>query len=323
VIRALLVLLLVLVPQAARPDDNRPLVVTLEELAPNSWEASRKLPVNLSAELLPRVAAPVGCTASAARLWQDALGYWGAERWTCSGPIAGGVLALAYPAGAPPLATIVRIIPADGREETLLGQPGEKRIPIPAVATSGNLFTRFLVLGVEHIWTGIDHLLFVAGLIFVAGTVRRTAVTITGFTISHSLTLALAALGVVTFPPGAVEAVIALSIVFLAVEIAKGPRDTLTWRRPVFVAASFGLLHGFGFAAVLGEIGLPREGLFTALLSFNLGIEIGQVVFAAVIFALLHALARLPALAHPRRVQRIAAYAVGILACYWMFDRIS
>jgi hydrogenase/urease accessory protein HupE len=323
VIRALLVLLLVLVPQAARPDDNRPLVVTLEEVAPRSWEASRKLPVNLSADLLPRVAAPRGCTVSAARLWQDALGYWGAERWACNGPIAGGVLALAYPAGAPPLATIVRIIPADGREETLLGQPGEKRIAIPAVATSENLFSRFLLLGVEHIWTGIDHLLFVAGLIFVAGTVRRTAVTITGFTISHSLTLALAALGVVTFPPGAVEAVIALSIVFLAVEIAKGPRDTLTWRRPVFVAASFGLLHGFGFAAVLGEIGLPREGLLTALLSFNLGIEIGQVVFAALIFALLHAVARLPALANPRRVQRIAAYAVGILACFWMFDRIS
>jgi len=323
VIRALLVLLLVLVPHAARPDDNRPLVVTLEEVAPHSWEASRKLPVNLSAELLPRVAAPNGCTVSAARLWQDALGYWGAERWTCGGPIAGEVLALAYPAGAPPLATIVRIMPANGREETLLGQPGEKRIAIPVVATSENLFSRFLLLGVEHIWTGIDHLLFVAGLIFVAGTVRRTAVTITGFTISHSLTLALAALGIVTFPPGAVEAVIALSIVFLAVEIAKGPRDTLTWRRPVFVAASFGLLHGFGFAAVLGEIGLPREGLLTALLSFNLGIEIGQVVFAAGIFALLHALARLPALAHPRRVQRIAAYVVGILACYWMFDRIN
>jgi len=323
VIRALLALLLVVVAQVARPDDNRPLVVTLEEVSPHTWETSRKLPVNLVADWLPRVAAPRGCTASAPRLWQDALGFWGAERWTCSAPIGGEVLAVAYPAGAPPLATIVRIIHADGREETLLGQPGEKRIAVPAAASTQALFPRFLVLGAEHIWKGMDHLLFVAGLIFVAGTVRRTAITITGFTISHSLTLALAALGVVTFPPGAVEAVIALSIVFLAVEIAKGPRDTLTWRRPVFVAASFGLLHGFGFAAVLGEIGLPREGLLTALLAFNLGIEIGQVIFAAGIFALLHAVARLPALAHPRRVQRIAAYAVGILACYWMFDRIS
>ncbi len=321
--RALLVVLLVLAAPMARPDDNRPLVVTLQQVAPDSWEATRKLPANLPAEMLPRLVAPRGCTASAPRLWQDALGSWGAERWTCGMSLAGETLALAYPSDAPPLATIVRLMPAAGGEQTLLGQPGEKRIAMPAVAAQGKLFPRFLRLGVEHIWTGIDHLLFVAGLIFVAGTVRRTAVTITGFTISHSLTLALAALGVVTFPPGAVEAVIALSIVFLAVEIAKGPRDTLTWRRPVFVAASFGLLHGFGFAAVLGEIGLPREGLLTALLAFNLGIEIGQAVFAAAIFALLRAAARLPALAQPRRMQRIAAYAVGILACYWMFERIG
>jgi hypothetical protein len=323
VIRALIVLLLVFATQAARADDNRPLVVSLEEVSPGTWEASRKLPANLVADWLPRVAAPRGCAVSAPRVWQDALGFWGAERWTCEGPIAGDALTIAYPGGAPPLATIVRVVHADGREETLLGQPGEKRIALPAVASAKNPFSRFLVLGVEHIWLGIDHLLFVAGLIFVAGTVRRTAVTITGFTLSHSLTLALAALGVVTFPPGAVEAVIALSIVFLAVEIAKGPRDTLTWRRPVFVAASFGLLHGFGFAAVLGEIGLPREGLVAALLAFNLGIEIGQVLFAAVILALLQAMARLPALADPQRVRRIGAYAVGILASYWMFDRLS
>jgi hypothetical protein len=323
VTRVLFALLVALLPAIARPDDNRPLVITLEEIAPQTWEASRKLPVNLPADQLPRLGVPQGCTASAARLWQDALGSWGAERWTCSGSLTGQVLAIDYPRGAPPLATIVRLVHLDGREATLLGQPGEKRIAIPAVSTGKDPFSRFLVLGMEHIWLGIDHLLFVAGLIFVAGTVRRTAVTITGFTISHSLTLALAALGVVTFPPGAVEAVIALSIVFLAVEIAKGPRDTLTWRQPVLVAASFGLLHGFGFAAVLGEIGLPRKGLLTALLAFNLGIEIGQVIFAAVVFALLHAVARLPALADPKRVQRIAAYVVGTLACYWMFDRIS
>jgi len=322
VIRALLTLLLVLSATLARADDNRPLVVTLEQVSGDDWEASRKLPVNLSAEWLPRLAAPPGCVAAGVRQWQDALGSWGTERWRCSGPLAGSDVILRYPNGAPPLATIVRIIHSDGSEETLLGQPGEKRIAIPAGASSENLFAKFLALGVEHIWTGIDHLLFVAGLIFIAGSLRRTAVTITGFTISHSITLALAALGVVRFPPGAVEAVIALSIVFLAVEIAKGPRDTLTWRRPVFVAASFGLLHGFGFAAVLGQIGLPREGLLAALLAFNLGIEIGQVIFAAMVLALLRALARLPVLGNPQRVQRIAAYAVGILACYWMFDRI-
>ncbi len=322
-IRLLLAFLLALVPAAAMADDNRPLSVSLEEVSANTWEASWKVPANLSAAWVPDIAPPTGCSASAPRRWDDDLGFWRAERWTCEAPLAGKSIAIAYPAGAPPLATIVRMKRLIGQEQALLGQPGERSIAIPAVPADENLFLKFLRLGIEHIWTGIDHLLFVACLIFVAGTIRRTAVTITGFTISHSITLALAALGVVTFPPGAVEAVIALSIVFLAVEIAKGPRDTLTWRKPVFVAASFGLLHGFGFAAVLGEIGLPRDGMVTALLAFNLGIEIGQVIFAAVVFALLHALARAPALAHPPRVQRIAAYAVGILASYWMFDRIN
>ena len=321
-IRALLGLLLVLAPGVARPDDNRPLSITLEEVGSHVWEASRRLPANLSAELLPTMPAPPGCTASAPRQWQDALGYWGAERWVCQAPLAGSELVVTYPAAAPPLATIVRIIPADGAEQTLLGQPGEKRKAIPAVASTGNPFPKFLKLGVAHIWTGIDHLLFVAGLVFVARRLRRIALTITGFTLAHSLTLALAALDVVHLPSRAVESVIALSIVFLAVEIAKGPRDSLTWRQPVFVAASFGLLHGFGFAAVLGEIGLPREGLLTALLAFNLGVEIGQLIFVVTIFALFKTLVSRLAAAQPQHLQRAAAYLVGILASYWMFARI-
>jgi hypothetical protein len=320
----LLALVLVLVPSVARADDNRPLSVTLDETKPNEWDMRWRVPANLSAAMVPEVTIPHGCEPlGASRRWSEDLGFWGGVRFSCDGPIAGKSFTLDYPRGTPPLATIVRLHPAKGEEETILGQPGEMTVAIPAKPADENLFLRFVRLGIEHIWGGIDHLLFVAGLIFIAGTWRRTAVTITGFTISHSITLALAALGLVTFPPGAVEAVIALSIVFLAVEIAKGPRDTLTWRRPVFVAASFGLLHGFGFAAVLKQVGLPQEGLVTALFSFNLGIEIGQVLFAALIFTVLHLLARLPALQHPQRVQRIAAYAVGILASYWMFDRIS
>lgn len=318
-----LALLLVMVPQVARADDNRPLSVTVDQAGANDYEVSWKVPANLEAFMVPDVAPPTGCKVTASKRWNDALGFWGGARWDCAAPLAGQAITLAYPRGAPPLATILRLRNADGREETLLGQPGENRISIPAQAEPENLFLKFLRLGVAHIWTGFDHLLFVAGLIFVSGTWRRTAVTVTGFTLAHSITLSLAALGLVRFPPGAVEAVIALSIVFLAVEIAKGPRDTLTWRRPVVVAMTFGLLHGFGFAAVLGEIGLPREGLVTALLAFNIGIEIGQVIFAALVLALLRALASAPALAHPQRVQRFAAYAVGILASYWMFDRIA
>jgi hypothetical protein len=153
--------------------------------------------------------------------------------------------------------------------------------------------------------------------------VRRTAVTITGFTLSHSITLALASLGLLSLPRGAVESVIALSIVFLAVEIAKGPRDTLTWRHPVLVAATFGLLHGFGFAAALQETGLPQKGLVGALLAFNLGIEIGQLAFAAALFGLLRLVARAPESGRTTGMRHFGAYAVGILASYWLFERLA
>ena len=140
----------------------------------------------------------------------------------------------------------------------------------------------------------LDHLLFIAGLIFIARTPRRVLATVTGFTIAHSITLALAALDPATAGAGD-RRVIALSIILLAVEIAKGPRDTLTWRHPIAIASSFGLLHGLGFAAVLHDVGLPQQGLVTALLAFNLGIEAGQVLFAVpvlLIFALARSLQR-------------------------------
>ena len=315
-----------LIPVAARADDNRPLSVTLEEASENEWEASWKLPANLPARFVPELAPPRGCTAASPRRWDDALGFWAAVRWQCEQPLAGRGVAISYPPGAPPLATILRLRHADGSEATLLGQPGESVVTIPEVADDENLFLKFLRLGVEHIWLGFDHLLFVAGLIFIAGNWQRILATISGFTIAHSITLALSALDLVRLPIRAVEAVIALSIVFLAVEIAKGRRDTLTWRYPVLTASSFGLLHGFGFAAVLREIGLPEGNFLIALLGFNLGIEIGQVIFAGaaiIAFGSIRSAAyRLWRPGGTMVVQPVAAYGVGILATYWMFARL-
>ena len=223
-----LCLALVIVPVVARADDNRPLTLLAEEVSPDQWEVSWKIPGNVPSAYRPVVAPPENCTASAQRQWEDALGFWAGALWRCDAPLAGMALSIAYPRGAPALATIARIKHLDGSEETLLGQPGERVIAIPAVAVEENLFLKFLRLGVEHIWLGFDHLLFVAGLIFIAGTWRRILATITGFTIAHSITLALSALDLVRLPVRAVEVTIALSIVFLAVEIAKGRRDTLT-----------------------------------------------------------------------------------------------
>lgn len=309
----------------ARADDNRPLTVRVVEETPNDYRLTWKVPANIDGRFLPSLKAPRGCAVGRnVRLWSDPLGNWREERWRCTGGLAGGIIVIAYPTANPGLATIARVQFAGADEQTLLLQPQETRLAIPAAEQSQGVFLDFLTLGVEHIWLGFDHLLFVAGLLFIAGTPRRVLATITGFTIAHSITLALSALDVVRLPASAVEGVIALSIVFLAVEIVKGPRDTLTWRHPTAVAGSFGLLHGFGFAAVLREVGLPEDGLVTALFAFNLGIELGQVLFVALLMALLLGLRRLPApSAVSPALQRAGGYAVGILASFWMFERLA
>ena len=138
-------------------------------------------------------------------------------------------------------------------------------------------------LGVRHILEGYDYLLFLACLIMIAGTGRRILITVTGFTVAHSITLALSAFNLLRVPSAPVEAVIALSIVFLASEIAKEPRDTLTYKYPALVSVAFGLLHGLGFASVLRQIGLPQTEIVMGLLFFNIGVEIGQLAFIAMI----------------------------------------
>lgn len=319
---ALLALLAAGIATPATADDNRPLTVRVVEDAPRAYRVTWKIPANVEPRHLPALAPPRGCEPGEDKAWSDPLGHWREQLWRCGRPLAGETIAIDYPRANPGLATIARLRFLGEDEQTLLLQPQDSVLAIPAPEQSRGVFIDFLKLGFEHIWLGLDHLLFVAGLIFIARTWRRVLLTVTGFTLAHSLTLALAALDLVRLPVRAIEAAIALSIVFLAVEIVKGPRDTLTWRRPVAVAASFGLLHGFGFAEVLREIGLPTEGLVTALLAFNLGIEAGQAVFAAVLLGATAALARIGAVGHGAAVQKLAGYAVGTIACYWMVERL-
>lgn len=307
----------------ARADDNRPLSVSITDEQEGQFRISWKIPANVEARHLPRLSAENCEISGRTRNWSDAMGTWQEEVWQCADTIIGQLVAINYPLANPNLATIVRFHPASGEQpRTLLLQPQDSLFAIDEPDEQDGGFLEFIVLGVEHILIGIDHLLFVAGLIFIARTPRRILATITGFTIAHSITLALSALDLVRVPISAVEGVIALSIMFLAVEIVKGERETLTWRKPVVVASAFGLLHGFGFAAVLREIGLPSDGLAEALFAFNLGIEIGQMIFALLVMLILRVTkppnrleARLPA-------ATIAGYGVGILASYWMFVRL-
>ena len=188
----------------------------------------------------------------------------------------------------------------------------------------------YMELGIEHILKGYDHLLFIVCLVLLAGTFKRILITVTGFTVAHSITLALAALEVIKVSVAPVEATIALSIVFVAMELARNRRYTLTWRYPIAVSSTFGLLHGFGFASVLTEIGLPQTEIPAALLFFNLGVEIGQIIFVIVAIATFFAGKRLIAALRNltfndilTRIQRPAGYVVGTLAMFWTIDRVA
>jgi hydrogenase/urease accessory protein HupE len=177
----------------------------------------------------------------------------------------------------------------------------------------------YTVLGVEHILGGIDHLLFVVCLLFLVGFNRRLVWTITAFTVAHSLTLIASSLGWLVFRGPPVEAVIAGSIVLMAAETLRHG-DSITRRLPALVAFGFGLLHGLGFAGALAELGLPETHLLWALLSFNIGVEIGQLMIVGVALALAWPVAaRLPALA--ARVPVTALYIIGSLAAFWTIER--
>jgi hypothetical protein len=184
---------------------------------------------------------------------------------------------------------------------------------------------RYTVLGVEHILEGLDHLLFVLGLLLIVSTpsVRVMALvkTVTAFTVAHSLTLGLATLGHVDVPSRPVEAAIALSIVFLAMEVVRGwqGRESLTHRQPWLVAFGFGLLHGLGFAGALADVGLPQADIPVALLFFNVGVELGQLIFVAGVLSVRWLLVRMP---WPYWAAYAPVYVIGVTGAYWVIERV-
>jgi hydrogenase/urease accessory protein HupE len=228
---------------------------------------------------------------------------------------------------------LVRVERLTGATQTERLSPTNTAFIVQAVPGAGEVAATYLRLGVEHILFGFDHLLFVLALVILIRDWRRVAVTVTAFTIAHSITLAAATLGFVNVPAPPVEATIALSIMLVSVEIlnARGGKPSLTARLPWLVAFSFGLLHGFGFAGALAEVGLPQHAIPIALLFFNLGVEIGQLAFVASVLtagslfrtAMAHRLQ--PTLIQPtvNRLDVFAAYAIGTVAAFWLIERTS
>ena len=194
---------------------------------------------------------------------------------------------------------------------------------IPAQDTAGgNISVYYFRLGIEHILSGPDHLLFVLALLIIVNGYWRIVKTVTAFTLAHSLTLACAILGILSVPSPPVEAVIALSIVFLAREIVFKNPGSMTLRRPWLIAAVFGLVHGLGFAGALAEIGLPASEIPRALLMFNIGVEVGQLGFIAFMLLLFNIVTRF-SLVTTAALERGCSYAIGGIGAFWLVDRLA
>ena len=311
--------------------DARPLSVNITEQGVNLYSARIRVPPTLPLEDRVTVTWPAGCTVVSDDTGD--LERYGAQTVTirCSAGLEGKDVSVSYRIYNPALSTLFRLRELGGRVIARVLGPDQSVWTVPRSPGPWAVAGGYLKLGVRHIWTGVDHLMFVTGLLILAGTARRVLLAITGFTVAHSITLSLSALNVVVLPEPPVEAAIALSILFLAYEIARPHAQGLAGRYPILVASSFGLLHGFGFAAALREAGLPARELAVGLFCFNCGVEIGQIAFIAGVLVIASlarkamgrgGLMRLAALVGPHR-RLIGGYGLGIPAAFWFIQRLA
>ena len=322
--RLIAALLLACLACAAQADVFRPAYLELREAGEGRYEVTWKVPAQGDSRLAVEVVFPPGTTTVTP---PRALMSGGAnvEHWQVSRPggLAGQTLAVDGIAGGI-TDVIVRVERLDGTSQVEHLLPQRPQFTIKAATGAAQIAWSYLVLGVEHILGGVDHLLFVLALLLIVRGSRRIVATITAFTLAHSLTLAAATLGWVQVPGAPVEAMIALSIVFVAAEVVQGLRGRrgLTARAPWVVAFSFGLLHGFGFAGALAEVGLPQTAIPIALLFFNVGVEIGQLMFVGAVLGgrwlLTRTMTRLPAWS-----LNLPPYFIGTVAMYWVIERVG
>jgi len=319
----LFLVLLFLLPSLAHAHEVRPAYLELREEAGESFAVLWKVPARGEARLalaveLPAICAPLG-TATSALEGTAQVQAW---RVHCAGGLAGREIAIQGLAGTI-TDVLVRLVLADGETIDRRLTPDAPSFVVPADPSGWDVVAAYTLLGVEHILFGFDHLLFVLALLLLVRGGWAIVKTVTAFTVAHSLTLAGATLGYVTLPPQPVEIIIALSIVFLASEICRVARGEapLSAHQPWIVAFAFGLLHGFGFAGALSATGLPRDAVPLALLTFNLGVELGQLAFIAVALPCLALLRRLLA-GREGLALRAGAYAIGGIAAAWMIERM-
>lgn len=302
----------------------RPSYLELSEVRPGEFDVLFKTPMrgDLRLALTPAFS---GSTESLTPIMGRATGDAAIQTWRIKtiDPLRGQKIGIA---GLENTMTdaLVRIVFLDGSTWVQRLTPQVPVATIPARQNGWSIAGLYLKLGIEHILFGVDHLLFVLAMLIIARETWQLIKTVTAFTVAHSITLALATLGYVHVPSAPVEAVIALSIVFVAREIVREQQGEagITAKLPWVVAFTFGLLHGLGFAGALSEVGLPEGHIPLALLFFNIGVEIGQLLFVAAVLALM-ALTQRIRIAWPQWTRAMPAYVIGCVAVFWVFERVS
>jgi hydrogenase/urease accessory protein HupE len=309
---------------AARAHELRPVFLNVTEIAPERYAITWKVPARGDYKMALSVRLPDACK----QIGEPVAGFvdsahvsrWQAE---CAGGLAGRIISVDG-LSATYTDALVKIAKLNGTTQTTRLSPAEPRLAVADDPNSWDTGRTYFLLGVEHILEGIDHLLFVFALLLLIRKPRMLLLTITSFTVAHSITLAAASLGLFSLPQPPVEALIALSIMFVASEIIRSgqEREHLSTRYPWLISFIFGLLHGLGFSGALREIGLPQVDVPLALLTFNLGVEAGQLSF--IIVALLTMLGiRCVMKVDVRRVRYWLAYMIGSLSAFWLVQRVA
>jgi hydrogenase/urease accessory protein HupE len=312
---------------SALAHELQPAFLELTETAPDHYAVLWKLPSlgeasDVRMPLMPVF--PETCRQLAdARSDRVGTAWLYTAKLECKGGLAGQTITIdgleAFTTDA-----LLRLQHAGGSVETYVLKPLQPSVTLPATGAAQRGALAYLYLGVEHILLGVDHLLFVLGLLLIVRDRWMLVKTVTAFTVAHSVTLAVATFGIAEVPAAPLNAAIALSILFLGPEIVRQWRGetSFTIRHPWVVAFAFGLLHGFGFASGLAQLGLPQAEIPLALLLFNVGVELGQLAFV-LLFLLLERAFRLLEIHWPRLIKRLPGYVVGTLGAFWTIQRVA
>ena len=297
-----------------------PSLLEVTQLSETAFSASWKTPMQKVSATPIEPHFPEACDITSTSPWiQEGTGVLMQLQLSCAAGLVGETLSIAG-LGENQSSALLRVTLAEGIFHQAVFTATEPDFVVPIEGSAGTVALDYSWLGAEHIWAGPDHLLFVMGLLLLVGWNRRLILTVTAFTLGHSITLAMVTLGLFDYPVSLVEFMIALSIYLLAVELARGEGGGALWRQPWWLAGGFGLLHGMGFAGALAETGLPQSNVPLALLFFNVGIELGQLAFIAllVVVAVLGG-----SLIGPRatRLRPMPVFVLGALSAMWCIER--